>query len=334
MNRTFNISFFLLIGIIFLSIPFGYSQEFTLKETPEEIALKKEKEEEEKYLEFQKHFFEALQQKSREDYTKAIESLDDCKVIYPDNAGLNFEYAKNYLKLKDYENAIFFSEKALEKKPNNIHILEHLKETYRLQRDYDNAIKIQKQLVLLKPAKENDLILLYIRNKQKSKAKESFLKMEKLSLCDHRQDYFGRILFPEKYRKPKKIAIKKSVVVENINTSVKEKLIKKKDFKSILTLLQEQEKSKKFNDLVLNSNEGLSLFPAQPILYLLNAKGQNALLNYKKALVSLESGLDFIIDDNKLLANFYDQMKIAYLGLNKPSKATNYQNKALELRKQ
>ncbi len=320
--------------MIFLSIQLGFSQEFTLKETPEEIALKKEKEEEKQYLEFQKHFFEALQQKSREDYNKAIESLDDCKVIYPENAALNYEYAKNYLKLKDYDNAVFFSEKALKKKPNNTHILEHLKEVYRLQRDYDNAIKIQKKLVTLKPAKENDLILLYIRNKQKDKAKESFLKIEKLSLFDHRQDYYDRILFPEKYSELKKAPIKKPVVLENTDTSVKKKSTKKKDFKSILTLLQAEEKSNKFNELVADSDEGLSLFPAQPLFYLLNAKGQNALYNYKKALVSLELGLDFIIDDTNLLANFYDQMKIAYLGLNRPSKATNYQNKALELRKQ
>ncbi|MCF6350111.1 MAG: hypothetical protein L3J23_03650 [Flavobacteriaceae bacterium] len=298
-------------GIIFIS-QLTFSQEFTTLETKEEKAKK----EEVKYLKFQTHFFEALHQKSREDYTKAIEFLDNCKTIYPNDVALNFEYTKNYLKLKDYDNAIFFAEKALEKKPNNVFILEHLKETYRLQRDYKNAIIIQKKIIVLRPSKENDLIYLYITNKQRAKAKITYLKLERFGLLDLRKNYFKRILFSEKKKKEK-------IIKDEVE-------IKDKSYKSFIILLK---KEQPLDKLVKNSKEALSLFPAQPKLYLINSTAQNQLKKYKKALENLEVGLDFIIDDDDMLVNFYNQMQIAYLGLGQQNNATKYLNKALSLRK-
>lgn len=321
MNIIIKITLFV-FGILFISNT-AFAQEFTILETQEE----KEKKEEGRYLKFQEHFFEALHQKSREDYNKAIESLDNCKAIYPDDAALNFEYAKNYLKLKDYDNAIFFDEKALEKKPNNVFILEHLKETYRLQQDYKNAIIIQQKIITLNPAKENDLIYLYINNKQKDKAKTVYLKLEKLGLLDLRKNTFKRILFPEKNKKTSNKATKEElIVVDKASTKIKND----KSYKSFISLL---EKEHDLNKLVKNSEEALSLFPAQPKLYLINSTAYNTLKKHKKALDVLALGLDFIIDDNNLLAGFYEQMKIAYLGLGQQSNATKYQNKALNLRK-
>jgi tetratricopeptide (TPR) repeat protein len=114
------------IGLLLIPI-ISFTQEYTLKETPEQKQRKKELQEEQDNFNFQNFFFDALQQKSRNDYNKAVEILERCKNIYPDDDGMNFEFAKNYLLLKDYDNAIYFDEKVLEKKPKNIHVLEHLK---------------------------------------------------------------------------------------------------------------------------------------------------------------------------------------------------------------
>jgi tetratricopeptide (TPR) repeat protein len=329
MKILFKILLFIYLGIVLIPIS-SYSQEFTLKETEE----KKEKTEEKKYLDFQNHFFEALHQKSREDYNKAIESLDECNAIYPENDALNFEYAKNYLHLKDYENAIFFVEKAMKVKPNNIHLLEHLKETYRLQKDYKNAIIIQKKMVSLKPSKEDYLIFLYILNRQNDKAKLTYKKVERLGLIGHRKNYYKRILFPE-IRK-KEIVTKNTVKSTTTNAvtinTEKEAFQTDKSYKFLIKLLKTEEFANKYDLVLKHSNEGLSLFPAQPNLYLINSRALNKLNKYKEALSSLELGLDFIIDDNNLLANFYEQMQIAYLGLGQQINATKYQKKALSLR--
>ena len=324
--NNYKILFFFFVGIILFPTQLS-AQEFTLKETPEQ----KEKKEEKNYLKFQSHFFEALHQKSREDYNKAIESLDECKAIYPENAGLNFEYAKNYLKLKDYDNAVFFDEKALTKKPNNIHILEHLTKAYKLQHDYKNAILIQQKIVDLKPSKENNLINLYILSRQKDKARTSYLKLEKLSLLDFRQDYFKRVLFRKKHTN--KIIKEPSKKTEDLVKNTIKTTKKDNSFSSLLKDLKIKEEQNQFDLLLKESNKALSLYPAQPVLYLFNSKAYNALKKHKKALNSLELGQDFIIDDNRLLASYYDQMEIAYLGLGQQSKATKYHNKALLLRK-
>lgn len=317
----------------------SFAQEYTLKETPEQKLNKKELKEEEQNHTFQKSFFEALHQKAREDYNKAIEALENCKAIYPDNEGLNFEFAKNYLLLKDYDNAIYFDEKVLEKKPENIHVLEHLKKTYRLQHDYNQAIVIQKKIIALNPKKESDLIYLYIGNRQKDKAKELFLKLEKLARIDDRKAYYKTVLFPNKNRQNNsavKSVLTSSVPQKSTDNNVIETLRKQfkldKSYPILKKLLSEENKLNKFDLLAVDSKKGLALFPAQPFVYFMNGKALNQNNKFNDALQVLEAGLDFVIDDTNLQADFFEQMQKSYLGLGKNKEATKYGNKALSLR--
>ncbi len=54
---------------------------------------------------FQESFYESLLQKGIENYDKAIKALEKCAKLQPNNATVFFELGKNYLALKDYENA-------------------------------------------------------------------------------------------------------------------------------------------------------------------------------------------------------------------------------------
>ena len=60
------------------------------------------------------------------------------------------------------------------------------------------------------------------------------------------------------------------------------------------------------------SAQALELFPAQPIFYLINGVANNKLKQPKKAIESLETGLDYIIDDVKMEIDFYKQLSLAY----------------------
>jgi tetratricopeptide (TPR) repeat protein len=315
------------IGI--LIIPMVSFAQFTLKGDAER---KKELKEEDQYLDFQTHFFEAIQQKSREDYNKAIEALELCMQIYPNDKGLNFEFAKNYFLLKDYENAIFFDKKALENDTDNIYVLEHLKRVYQMQYDYENAIEIQKRIAVFKPSAQNNLIPLYVRNRQRDKAKILYLDLKKKGLLDSRSHYFKRLLFPQKVIKETVIKPVKSIPSENLVEVLKIEFKKNNNFQSLKKLLTEELKLNQFKNLEEDSKKGLDLFPAQPFVYIMNAKALNKLKKHKKALNALEIGLDFVIDDNKQLSDFYKQMQIAYSGLGKTKEATKYQNKALSLK--
>lgn len=86
-----------------------------------------------------------------------------------------------------------------------------------------------------------------------------------------------------------------------------------------------------FDKTIQKASIALEIYPSQPILYLVNAVALNKKSNYVKAIESLESGLDYIIDDPKMEADFYMQLNIAHTGLNNLSKAKTFKDKALKL---
>ena len=82
------------------------------------------------------------------------------------------------------------------------------------------------------------------------------------------------------------------------------------------------------------SRETLELYPAQSILYLINGVANNKLNQPKKAIESLEMGADFVVDDSKMLSDFYIQMSIAYKQNNNITKSEAFAKKAEALSKQ
>ncbi len=87
----------------------------------------------------------------------------------------------------------------------------------------------------------------------------------------------------------------------------------------------------KNEEALQKSKEALEIFPAQPLLYLLNGVANNKTGNPKQAIEVLETGIDFIIDDTKMKADFYQQLSIAYTQLNNPEKASYYKEKVNQL---
>lgn len=88
---------------------------------------------------------------------------------------------------------------------------------------------------------------------------------------------------------------------------------------------------KQFDKASEKSSEALDKYPSQPIFYLINGVAFNALNQPKKAIGILESGLDYIIDDPKMEADFYKQLSKAYTVLNNTTKAKTFNDKAKQL---
>lgn len=85
---------------------------------------------------------------------------------------------------------------------------------------------------------------------------------------------------------------------------------------------------------IAKSQQALELFPAQPILYLINGVAHNKLKQAKEALTSLETGLDYVIEDPKMEADFYTQLSLAYKLNNNNSKSETFAKKAAALTNQ
>jgi len=368
-NKNRNI-LLLILGFLVMPI-FTSAQEFTLKKTKAQLAEEKANEKrravlekEKAYHKFQDHFFDAIHQKAKEDYTRAIEALEDCKQIYPNDPGMNFEFAKNYLLLKDYENAIFFDEEVLKVKPNEIYVLKHLQKVYRAQNDTESAIAIQQKIIKIRPTEKSSLIMLYVANRQKDKAKEVYLELEKTHQYIPNRDYYKRVLFrnkaheslqrrvakrkkekaikkelaTKKPQKPTKISPKdkpKKIVNAKVSGSVKnlqEIFNSSKNYNSLKKLITKEKNLKRYDLIIADCKKGLEYFPAQTYLYLMQGKAQNKTKEYTEAVEVLLAGLDFIIDDKETTINFYEQIIKAYKGLGNNKEASKYTAKIQSLR--
>jgi tetratricopeptide (TPR) repeat protein len=100
------------------------------------------------------------------------------------------------------------------------------------------------------------------------------------------------------------------------------------DMETLLLLMQAYTENFQFSILETASEEQMQLFPSQPQLYYYNGLANNQLKNYKKAIASLESGIDFIIEDPNLEINFNLQLGEAYNGLGDFKKKDAYFVKA------
>lgn len=91
---------------------------------------------------------------------------------------------------------------------------------------------------------------------------------------------------------------------------------------------------KQFDLAQEKSSEALEKYPSQPLFYLVNGVAKNELNQPKKAIETLETGLDYIIDDAKMEADFYIQLSKAYTLLNNTTKAKAFSDRAKQIQPQ
>jgi len=100
------------------------------------------------------------------------------------------------------------------------------------------------------------------------------------------------------------------------------------EFKIIRDVLLLQIDLNKNAEAATKSTEALEIFPAQPILYLINGVANNNIKEPEKAIESLEMGLDYVVESPKMEADFYRQLSEAYKQLNNISQSEAFAKKA------
>ncbi len=144
---------------------------------------------------FQESFYESLKQKAIENYDKAVQSLDKCLKLQPENATVLYELGKNYLSLKEYQKAYDSFDKASKIDPKNRWYLDGKYEaTYRMD-DLDQAITIAEKLVSFNKEYNEDLVSLYMKTQQFDKALKLINEMnETVGKSEKRELYKTQIL--------------------------------------------------------------------------------------------------------------------------------------------
>ena len=105
------------------------------------------------------------------------------------------------------------------------------------------------------------------------------------------------------------------------------------DFKIIRDVLLLQIDLNKDAEAVTKSKEALDIFPSQPVLYLINGVANNKIKQPEKAIESLEIGLDFLVENPIMKADFYKQLSESYKQLNNISQSQTFAKKAQALLK-
>lgn len=280
---------------------------------------------EEKELAFQQFFFKALSEKSITNYQSAIKNLEKCEELLPNRVAVLFELSKNYLLLNKTLEAKRYIQKGLELKPNDIWMLLHLVEIHKKERDFEKAIGVQQEIVKMDASKKEALVYLFLQNRDYKGALAliNTIASEKgLSLN------LRRMKSSLEKRKPNLTKIEKPQDLKGLIASFNNST---SSFETLKLLL---EKAYKEDKAIFNtySKEAISLFPAQPFAYLMRGKSLNYQKSYKKALTILQSGIDFVIDNPNMEADFYEEMSNAYIGIKNNKKATEFRNKAKKLR--
>ena len=291
---------------------------------------------EQQSINFQTFFFEALQQKAIGNHEKAIYALEACNDIEKQNKAVLFELSKNYFLLFKYTEAEFYILSALENEPRNIHMLRHLKEIKTRQNDFAGAISIQERIIDLHPEEESELVILFIKSGEIDKATELLKKLDS-------NDKLPEGLVPlkdsllhegqEQSNVPVSDDIRPSEEpVKSRTELLKESYESKRDFASLKQLLERELKTKEYLELLRDSKDGLDFFPAQPYVYLMHAKALNSLRKYAEAVDILEEGMEFLVENDVMLVEFLEELSLSHKGLGDNKKASQYYQKAMELK--
>jgi len=164
---------------------------------PDDIALNSDV--------FQDSFYESLKQKGIGNNDRAIEALQKCLKLEPNNATVLFELGKNYLAQRDYKAAYDSFEKATKIDPKNKWFWVGMYDVCYETRDWNQAIIIVNKLVEFKKEYEEDLVSLYMNTQQFDKALELINKLnDNVGKSDLRDNYKTQILKQAKYQGPEK----------------------------------------------------------------------------------------------------------------------------------
>ncbi len=129
--------------------------------------------------EFKESFFDALSEKAKGNYDKAISHLNKCLELQPESAAVEFEIAKNHFGNKAFAKAESSILNAINLRGRDEWLLDFLYEVYNEQKEYEKALAIMEELTAKNDIYEEFLPSLYYRL---NKNDEALAVIEKLDL--------------------------------------------------------------------------------------------------------------------------------------------------------
>ena len=261
---------------------------------------------------FQEKFFEALKERGIENFDRAINILLECKQMEPDYVVLDHELAQAYLATGDLNSALEFALEAVNAEPANYWFANTLVSI--LMR---RSMKVE-QLESDIPINNPDLARNLAQSLFKNRNYEEALK-------------WVNYLNPTPQNKHLKVKIEDSIAEQETKTNPpaqQQQIITKTDpVASQIATLKSLISANSIEEVLAMAIEASESYPSQPYFYYAHGWALHQQGDHKRALRSLETGLDYLIDDNDLANSFYRTLASTHKALGNTSKANFYLSK-------
>jgi len=294
------------------------------------------------------------------DFLKAIGVYDDLEQIKGIDKMVSMQKHKLYMQLEKKKYAIKELKNLLEKFPNDVEALEILSEVYLLNDEKEKAFDIFKQLAIIAP--ENGRIHLtladYYREQGdntksfdelklafksiklgvdvKVRILASYFQLLAVNSIMKDQAYtLAKLLMESHPNEVKPNAIYADILyTDNRFTEAKEQylIVLEKDktksqvWSQVLFIQAEQSD---FEGMLQTSEEALTYFSTEPLFYYFNGVANKWFKNYDQAINSLNMGVEFVLDNNMLLLEFYSSLADSYHAIKEHKLSDEYYEKSL-----
>ena len=255
-----------------------------------------------------------------------IENLEARIVKNPEDESNYLNLIYRYSEQGNTEKAFETAKKLLEVKPGSQLVHLALYKFYLDNKEANKAIESMKVVVksdIIKPEAKAKVLNDFVKFAKENPEYEDDLLEVTTSLANDETGKSNAELgqyYLQKDDRPKALEHFKKALDKDPN-----------NFEVLKNVLLLQIDLQQYQEAIDLSNEALENYPAQPILYLVNGVANNKLNRHKEAIDVLETGVDYVIDDVVMEADFYRQLSVAYKLDNNIAKANAFAKKAANL---
>jgi len=262
---------------------------------------------------FQEKFFEALKEKGIENTDRAINILLECKQMESDYVVLDHELAQAYLRSGDLNSALEFALEAVNAEPANYWYANTLIQI--LVRRNMKVDQLKSDIPINNSDLARNLTQSLFKNRKYEEALQLVNQLSPTPQIDHLKSKIeDSIAKQEKNKQPAAMTV---VETEEREDPVAEYIAR-------LRTLIERNAPVEVLSLALEASES---YPSQPYFYYAHGWALHQQGEHQRALRSLETGLDYLIDDENMANSFYKTLASTHKALGNTSKANFYLSK-------
>lgn len=267
-------------------------------------------------------------------YTKIQEKLGNTEELAQQKQSI-------YVKLGQIDNAIKEIENLIKDNPNVASYYGVLAELYEEKGDSNKALELYNTVLKLDPNNENIRFALYGFYKEKGNSEKAFYELKKAFEAPNTpidkkiKIIFGYLNSKDKTTQKNSTTLAKAILKAHptnprSHTIMAEVYKQKKDIQNTLKaykksvelypdqrLIWEQivfleADMELYDSLIIDSKKAIELYPTQPVYYFFSGLGNLKKDNYNKAIEKLNLGKDLVINNKKMLSEFFQKIGDAY----------------------